>query len=189
MDGFPNGRRLEDDVTTIELQAVSGVVLAAIGLWYDDYTVGGSPVTTGLTNVLGFNAGVTHNDTTFKACFPYVQDPWAGFTGAEYTGPMSTETAGIAQLPLNTPVFVMNAFPNPFTSQISFRYMLDVAGKVSIEIMDINGRVVNVIDDGYKATGNYTDQMNTNNLPAGNYFAVLLINDQKIQTIKMVKAN
>ena len=37
MDGFPNGRRLEDDVTTIELQAVGGVALAAIGLWYDDY--------------------------------------------------------------------------------------------------------------------------------------------------------
>ena len=37
MDGFPNGRRLEDDVTRIELQAVSGVVLAAIGLPYDDY--------------------------------------------------------------------------------------------------------------------------------------------------------
>ena len=37
MDGFPNGRRLEDDVTRIELQAVSGIVLAAIGLWYDDY--------------------------------------------------------------------------------------------------------------------------------------------------------
>jgi hypothetical protein len=38
MDGFPNGRRLEDDVTTIELQAVGGVVLAAIGLFYDDAT-------------------------------------------------------------------------------------------------------------------------------------------------------
>ena len=37
MDGFPNGRRLEDDVTRIELQAVSGVALAAIGLWYDDF--------------------------------------------------------------------------------------------------------------------------------------------------------
>ncbi|RYE25675.1 MAG: DUF4331 domain-containing protein, partial [Sphingobacteriales bacterium] len=47
MDGFPNGRRLEDDVTTIELQAVSGVALAAIGLWYDDYIPGTStsPVT------------------------------------------------------------------------------------------------------------------------------------------------
>ena len=37
MDGFPNGRRLEDDVTRIELQAVSGIALAAIGLYYDDF--------------------------------------------------------------------------------------------------------------------------------------------------------
>jgi hypothetical protein len=42
MDGFPNGRRLEDDVTRIELQAVGGIVLAVLGLGYDDYapTVG-----------------------------------------------------------------------------------------------------------------------------------------------------
>ncbi|MEJ7611647.1 MAG: DUF4331 domain-containing protein, partial [Ferruginibacter sp.] len=59
MDGFPNGRRLEDDVTTIELQAVGGVVLAAIGLYYDDYKLdgSGSPVTQNLLNVLTFNAG------------------------------------------------------------------------------------------------------------------------------------
>jgi hypothetical protein len=88
MDGFPNGRRLEDDVTTIELQAVSGVALAAIGLWYDDYTVGqtASPVTPQLKRVLGFNAGVTHNDTTLLACFPYLQTPWRGFIGPEYKG-------------------------------------------------------------------------------------------------------
>lgn len=81
MDGFPNGRRLEDDVTTIELQAVSGVALAAIGLWYDDYVVGTSksPVTTDLSNVLAFNAGPTHNDTTFKSTFPYIQIPWRGY--------------------------------------------------------------------------------------------------------------
>ncbi|HYJ63602.1 MAG TPA: DUF4331 domain-containing protein, partial [Parafilimonas sp.] len=78
MDGFPNGRRLEDDVTTIELQAVGGVALAAIGLWYDDYTTG-SPVTPDLVKVLSFTAGPTHNDTTFKAYFPYVQTPWRGF--------------------------------------------------------------------------------------------------------------
>jgi hypothetical protein len=81
MDGFPNGRRLEDDVTTIELQAVGGVVLAAIGLWYDDYTPNSSPspVTQNLQNVLAFNAGITQNDTTFKASFPFVQTPWRGF--------------------------------------------------------------------------------------------------------------
>jgi len=79
MDGFPNGRRLEDDVTTIELQAVGGVALAAIGLWYDDYPGSGSPVTPDLGNVLGFNAGITHNDTTFQTSFPYEQQPWRGY--------------------------------------------------------------------------------------------------------------
>ena len=78
MDGFPNGRRLEDDVTRIELQAVGGVVLAAIGLWYDDFVAGGSPVTNGLLNTLNYSTGVEKNDTTFKVSFPYVQSPWRG---------------------------------------------------------------------------------------------------------------
>ncbi len=78
MDGFPNGRRLEDDVTLIELQAVSGVALAAIGLWYDDYVPGGSPVTQDLLDVLTYNTGVGNNDKIFKTSFPYVATPWAG---------------------------------------------------------------------------------------------------------------
>jgi hypothetical protein len=80
MDGFPNGRRLEDEVVKIELQAVSGAVLAAIGLWYDDYTPGSSPspATSQLKGVLNFTAGVEKNDTTFSASFPYVQTPWQG---------------------------------------------------------------------------------------------------------------
>src|SRR5207249_1558088 len=78
MDGFPNGRRLEEDVTRIELQTVSGVVLAAIGLWYDDY-VSGNPVTPNLLGVLTYTTGVEANDTTFKTSFPYVQAPWSGY--------------------------------------------------------------------------------------------------------------
>ena len=94
MDGFPNGRRLEDDVTTIELQAVGGVVLAAIGLWYDDYTpnVSPSPVTPNLLKVLTFDAGVTKNDTTLRTSFPYEQHPWRAFTGNQYAGPKAGPT-------------------------------------------------------------------------------------------------
>ena len=69
MDGFPNGRRLEDDVTRIELQAVSGVVLAAIGLWYDDFD-GMNPVSQDLLDVLTYTTGVEANDTTFRESFP-----------------------------------------------------------------------------------------------------------------------
>jgi Domain of unknown function (DUF4331) len=78
MDGFPNGRRLEDDATLIELQAVSGVVLAAIGLWYDDFETGKSPVTKDLLDVLTYRTGVNKNDKPFKTAFPYVATPWRG---------------------------------------------------------------------------------------------------------------
>ncbi len=80
MDGFPNGRRLEDDVTRIELQAVSGAVLAAIGLWYDDYdpATSPSPLTQDLIDVLTFTTGVESNDRDFTATFPYVAQPASG---------------------------------------------------------------------------------------------------------------
>lgn len=80
MDGFPNGRRLEDDVTRIELQAVAGVVLAAVGLWYDDYdpATSASPVTQDLLDVLTYSTGVEENDKPFTTAFPYVAMPWRG---------------------------------------------------------------------------------------------------------------
>ena len=79
MDGFPNGRRLEDDVTRIELQAVAGVVLAAVGLWYDDFGPdAASPVTQDLLNVLTYSTGVETNDAPFTNSFPYMAMPWRG---------------------------------------------------------------------------------------------------------------
>jgi hypothetical protein len=81
MDGFPNGRRLEDDVTRIELQAVGGIALAAIGLWMDDYNASNpnqSPVTNLLINNLQYSTGVETNDTPFQSTFPYVAAPWRG---------------------------------------------------------------------------------------------------------------
>ena len=79
MDGFPNGRRLEDDVTRIELQAVGGAVLAAIGLWYDDRPIGAPATSPILLGVLNYTTGVEKNDTTFNAGFPYAQAPWSGY--------------------------------------------------------------------------------------------------------------
>ena len=89
MDGFPNGRRLEDAVDQIELKAVGGLVLAAIGLWYDDYTpTSASPVTPRLLGEVTFTTGVEKNDTTIRADFPFVQTPWIG-TGSA-SGPTNT---------------------------------------------------------------------------------------------------
>jgi hypothetical protein len=68
--GFPNGRRLEDDVTDIEVRALAcgyGAVLAgALGL------CNLSP-----NNVLG--DGVDANEKPFLTSFPYVADPHQGY--------------------------------------------------------------------------------------------------------------
>lgn len=185
MDGFPNGRRLEDDVTTIELQAVSGIALAAIGLWYDDYTVGGNPVTAQLGNVLGFNAGVTKNDTTFKACMPYVQQPWRGFNGSGYTGP----TVGVSNLGLSAPDAILTAYPNPFNNQLSFKYKITAAGDIRIDVIDINGRLIRSLSEGRKVPGEYTTSWNGGAVAAGTYFGRISVNGRDVQSIKLTKLN
>lgn len=190
MDGFPNGRRLEDDVTTIELQAVSGAVLAAIGLWYDDYIPASSPspLTPNLLSVLSFNAGVTKNDTTFNACFPYVQQPWRGYNGPDYVADALTPLS-IKNLGLSGPKVVLSAYPNPFKSTLSLKYKLSSSGNVEISIIDINGRLIQSLPQGNVAAGEYSIDFNGSNIVAGNYFAKLSVNGELVNTTKVVKAN
>ena len=60
--GFPNGRRLADDVTDIELRVVGGFLKG---------------------NKLPLGDGVDQNDVPFRTAFPYVALPHGGFDGAQ----------------------------------------------------------------------------------------------------------
>jgi len=184
MDGFPNGRRLEDDVTTIELQAVSGVALAAIGLWYDDYPGTGSPVTPNLLSVLNFNAGVTQNDTSFKACFPYLQTPWRGFQGASYGGgiPLAINDIGVS-----SPLAVGKENHDLKGNTISISYHMNSTARVSLEIRDMNGRVIKTFNEGVKQSGNYTIPWSSSDMASGVYIGSLIVNNQRVQSIKLSK--
>ncbi len=180
MDGFPNGRRLEDDVTRIELQAVSGVVLAAIGLWYDDYTVGDpDPVTTNLVNVLAYATGVASNDTTFNAAFPYMQTPWSGTgkCGGEavaYTQPdilmPSDGTVGISELG-HISGSDFTAFPDPVNERTTLRLNVHSAGHIRVEVYSTAGQVVAVPFDGTLQAGTSELDWNAQSLAKGTYLA------------------
>lgn len=67
--GFPNGRRLGDDVVDIALRAVAG---AAYPLFHPGYVVDPTGAQLG--------DGVDHNDKYFQANFPYVALPWDGYS-------------------------------------------------------------------------------------------------------------
>lgn len=209
MDGFPNGRRLEDDVTRIELQAVGGVVLAAIGLWYDDYTAGAAnPVTKDLMDVLGYTTGVERNDTTFRSQFPYVQLPWSGTgkcSGTQVTGTPNGLSEG--NLGMTTPVAFMspvavqnfekvnggpgieaNGYPNPFKSSTTIQYTVAHQSNINVAVYDMNGKLVRTLENGRKDAGRYEIDWAADDAEPGFYIVVLTVDQQVIQTLKVMKS-
>jgi hypothetical protein len=187
MDGFPNGRRLEDDVTRIELQAVSGAALAAVGLFYDDWVIGQSPLTPKLFSVLGYTTAIEANDTTFKAAFPYVQTPWSGFGrcgGAPVT--TATKDAQGSSVGLQAPIVVLNQnYPNPVVQSTTFKYHVASAAQINLSIYDLSGKLIDNLTDKSQAAGSYEITWQPRQIPTGLYFAAIRANGQIIQTIKV----
>lgn len=191
MDGFPNGRRLEDDVTRIELQAVGGVVLAAIGLWYDDYVPGGSPVTPNLLKVLSYNTGVNANDTSLKANFPYEQTPWPGTCNCNGVAVDYTQPAVLAPsqnpLRLSAPDVIITAAPNPVNGTAIVRYRVTTAANITIQATDANGNLLATLQNGSRDAGTYSISWNAAGVPAGLYFIHIKENGVIKQSVKVVK--
>ncbi|MDO6388709.1 DUF4331 family protein [Pontibacter sp. BT731] len=200
MDGFPNGRRLEDDVTRIELQAVGGVVLAAIGLWYDDYTVGSpNPVTPQLVSTLSFTTGVEQNDRPLLQGFPYVAPPWNGFEdGAQCDCgddgmPGSQNIQGMNMgLNMAPPAILMKeieTYPNPASEFTTIRYNLINDATVSMQVFDMAGRLVgSPLQNRQQRAGVHEVKIDVSKLDRGVYFATMEDSDGKKQTVKIVVA-
>lgn len=186
MDGFPNGRRLEDDVTRIELQAVSGAALAAVGLWYDDYTIGSNPLTPKLLGVLGYTTGVESNDDGFMPAFPYVAMPKSGFGNC---GGQQVAT-GIAETGMNigAPVASMLPnYPNPFRDHTTFRIHVGVTSPVRLAVTDIHGKLVAVVMNEMKSAGTYEINYNGSTLAPGIYLVTLSSGGNILQSGKIVR--
>ncbi|MCC6460806.1 MAG: DUF4331 family protein [Saprospiraceae bacterium] len=189
MDGFPNGRRLEDDVTRIELQAVAGVALAAIGLWYDDYTAGNpNPVTTDLLEVITYSTGVESNDKPFGASFPYLAEPHRGTSAC--SGPVFTGTKSVFNegLGMSAKPVLMKNTPNPFSTQTNFAFVVRTASQVTLRVFDAQGRYVATPFKGYLSEGEHTCRWDAGQLPGGFYIANLYdASGRVLQSGKLVK--
>jgi hypothetical protein len=184
MDGFPNGRRLEDDVTKIELQAVGGVALAAIGLWYDDYIVGGTnPVTQDLLDVLTYSTGIDTNDVPFSASFPYVAQPWSG-TGE--AGGLEVPFMQTSCLTLTNPLSIQPIYdtnsvnnenqitellvsPNPFTETLKLKFYMPKDGMVEVVLFNTQGNLASTIEKNIYTKGNHEIKWNGSKLNPGVY--------------------
>ncbi len=189
-DGFPNGRRLEDDVTDIELRAVAGVTY---DIFHPEWDL--DP----LANRLG--DGVDANDMAFSTSFPYVATPHQGFDhehhGEALRSFASLERPSISLVLQDGKIVVQEGvaksagepaaaigaigepvgqnFPNPFRESTRIDYRVPTNGDVTVEVIDVTGRQVRELVARDQLAGSYSiawDGQNAsgNPMPSGTYF-------------------
>ena len=83
--GFPNGRRLEDDVTDIELRALTCGYGTTVGPLIEDLGFCAGNANRTPNNQLG--DGVDANDRPFHTTFPYVPEPHQGYEHVHHVAP------------------------------------------------------------------------------------------------------
>jgi hypothetical protein len=75
--------------------------------------------------------------------------------------------------------------PNPFGDNAVISYELKEAGNVSIEFVDVTGKLVKSINNGSQAAGTYTVAIDANDFAEGVYFYTFTVGTEKV-TKRMV---
>ncbi len=77
-------------------------------------------------------------------------------------------------------------YPNPFTDRLNLKFELAKAGEVTVELMDINGRLLDRQAINAKAGANNSTIESFGSLKAGVYFA-RISNGAETTMVRLVK--
>jgi len=78
-------------------------------------------------------------------------------------------------------------YPNPFNPVTEFKFGLFTKGKVNLKVYDITGQLVETFFDNIELNaGTITVKFNGSNLASGVYFYTLFVDDNRIDTKKMI---
>jgi len=70
--------------------------------------------------------------------------------------------------------FSLSAFPNPFNSSTTISYSLPRPGRYAIDVVDIHGRLVTRLADGWQEAGSYREVWDGSRLTSGQYMLKLV---------------
>ena len=183
--GFPNGRRLADDVVDIELRVVAGVLV-------DGFDIAPN-------NQLG--DGIDANDKPFLPYFPYVappHNPLAHTHHPEQRGPVAVSFSEVSPWthPRTTAGMTGGSRAtlellggNPADAS-RLQYTLSRAARVSLKIYDLQGRAVRTLVDQDGAPGTFVTSWNGTDdggraAGKGLYFARFVVDGELSDTRKI----
>ncbi len=158
----------------------------------NDYTIGIAP--TGGDAIAEFIAPLSglggNSAVVFASGFLSGQDPAFGLFAALEDGSVLALESGN----LSTNIIIDNSFtlypnyPNPFNPTTTISYELNELSDISINIYDLNGKIVESLFNGYKNEGTHSIVWEANNLSSGTYLLVINSNNifstQKLMLIK-----
>lgn len=136
------------------------------------------------------NPGISQSDShtygsagTYTVCLTYVDqsNPFTCFDTACVT--ITVNVVGIAETSFGSGT--ISATPNPFGATANFTVDLTKNSDVEISVYDMNGKLVEKVQDGEMAAGVSTIAWTPTDLAEGVYFIQMNI-DGQIQTRKMV---
>ena len=143
--GFPNGRRLADDVVDIELRVVAGVLV-------DGFNIAPN-------NRLG--DGIDANDMPFLPYFPYVAPPQNPVNHTHHdiqrspafsAASAQSRAAQAAGAPGADALRILAGSPG---SKAILEYAIPKTARVSLQVFDIQGRAVRTLVDQDAAAGTF----------------------------------
>lgn len=103
-----------------------------------------------------------------------------------YTKDATAPAQPIAKTEKKLRITSIKVMPNPFHGQLTIHYAIENAGKVKIDLIDTNGKLVkNCVNQTFE-TGNYSNTINLDTDKVGTYFIRFTADDEVI-TKKVVQ--
>ena len=85
----------------------------------------------------------------------------------------------VSDADLSTEVLLLQNYPNPFDQYTNIEFSINKRSNVKLNVIDLNGRLIENIIDESMATGVYKVSYNPHKLTAGLYIYELIVNKQK----------
>jgi hypothetical protein len=85
---------------------------------------------------------------------------------------------GDAVVPSN--ITLNDNYPNPFRTSTTISYSIEKSGLIKVVIADVLGREAALIDEGFRASGNYSLTWVAKHQPAGMYLCTLMNGRERV---------